>query len=141
VSSDAGLFVTAFGMVTPVGFSGPASCAAMRAGVRQVLETNLWDSTTGQYLCAGKVRLPQSWTGTERLAELVSPAIHECFAAASDPPERIPLIICVSALSRLGRPSDNSRSSGETVEGFVASLIWCHCTRSGIRCISPSTRS
>jgi 3-oxoacyl-[acyl-carrier-protein] synthase-1 len=88
----------------------------MRAGVRQVLETNLWDSTTGQYLCAGKVRLPQSWTGTERLAELVSPAIHECFAAASDPPERIPLIICVSALSRLGRPSDIDDVILEAVE-------------------------
>ena len=102
--AGSGLCVTAFGMVTSVGFNGAATCAAMRAGIRQVVETNLWDAATGQYLSAGKVRLPQWWTGTGKLAELASPAIQECLTAAPLPTDQIPLLLCVSARSRPARP-------------------------------------
>lgn len=94
------LAVTAAGMVTPVGFNCAASCAAMRAGIRDVRETNLWDAEAGEYLAAGRVMLPQWWLGTGKLAELVSPAIHECFAATSVPREDIPVLLGVCSQSR-----------------------------------------
>jgi 3-oxoacyl-[acyl-carrier-protein] synthase-1 len=52
------LAIKASGMVTSVGFNAPATCAAIRAGIRNVNETNLWDAESGSYLAAGKVDLP-----------------------------------------------------------------------------------
>ena len=95
------LSVQAIGMVTTVGFNAPASCAAIRAGVRNVQETNLWDAETGEYLAAGRVLLPQWWIGTGKLAELVAPAIHECLEAAQPvPPTEIPILLGVSSPDR-----------------------------------------
>jgi 3-oxoacyl-[acyl-carrier-protein] synthase-1 len=95
------LSVKAIGMVTSVGFNAPASCAAMRAGIRNVNETNLWDAESGTYLAAGKVSLPHWWIGLGKLAELVAPAIHECLLAARPvPPDEIPLLVGVAAPDR-----------------------------------------
>jgi 3-oxoacyl-[acyl-carrier-protein] synthase I len=76
------LAVTASGMVTPVGFNARSSLAALRAGIRNVHEVNLWDGECGEYLAAGKVPLPQWWVGVGKLAELAAPAIRECLQAA-----------------------------------------------------------
>jgi len=76
------LSIKAAGMVTCVGFNAESSCAAMRAGIRNVVETNLWDKYSGTYLPAGRVALPHWWVGVGKLADLVAPAIEECFAAA-----------------------------------------------------------
>ena len=100
------LAVTAHGMVTSVGFNGRSSCAAIRSGIRNVVQVNLWDRETGQYLSAGKVPLPQWWVGASKLAELVSPAIRECFDAAPVAPQEIPVLLGVCAPSRLGRFSE-----------------------------------
>jgi 3-oxoacyl-[acyl-carrier-protein] synthase-1 len=102
-AASSGLAVTAWGMVTSVGFNGRSSCAAMRAGIRNVVEANLWDATTGTYLSAGKVSLPQWWVGTGKLAELVTPAIRECLDAVSVPPDEIPILLGVCSRSRPGR--------------------------------------
>lgn len=84
-------------MVTTVGFNSAASCAAIRAGIRNVYQTNLWDAESGEYLAAGRVPLPHWWIGLGKLAELVSPAIHECLEAA--PPlqgANIPILLGLS---------------------------------------------
>ncbi len=95
------LAVKASGMVTPVGFNAPASLAAMRAGIRNVNETNLWDAESGEYLAAGRVLLPHWWIGLGKLAELVAPAIHECLVAARPvPPEEIPILLGAAAPDR-----------------------------------------
>lgn len=97
--------VIASGMVTSVGFNSAASCAAMRAGIRNVNETNLWDAESGEMLAAGRVLLPQWWTGTGKLAELVVPAINECLLAVPlVPPTQIPLFLGVSCPARPCRP-------------------------------------
>ncbi len=96
-----GLAVKCAGMVTSVGFNAPASCAALRAGIREVTRTNLWDAETGTYLAAGKVPLPQWWVGVGKLADLVAPAIQECLSASgSIRPEEIPILIGVAPPSR-----------------------------------------
>jgi 3-oxoacyl-[acyl-carrier-protein] synthase-1 len=93
--------VIASGLVTSVGFNGQASCAAMRARIRQVGVTNLWDAQSGDYLAAGRVQLPHWWVGVGKLAELVAPAIEECVRAADPvPPTEIPILLCVPAAQR-----------------------------------------
>jgi 3-oxoacyl-[acyl-carrier-protein] synthase-1 len=93
--------VTAVGMVTPVGLNAPASLAAMRAGIRNVKETNLWDAESGTYLAAGKVPLPQWWVGVGKLADLVAPAILECMEAAKPvTPHEIPVLLGIAPPDR-----------------------------------------
>lgn len=93
--------VKASGMVTAVGFNALASCAAMRAGIDGLRETNLWDAESGTYLKAGRVLLPHWWIGTGKLAELIAPAIQECFAAALPVlPSAIPVLLGVAVPDR-----------------------------------------
>jgi len=95
------LAIKATGMVTPVGFNAPASLAAMRAGIRNVNETNLWDAESGKYLAGGKVPLPQWWVGLGKLADLAAPAILECLTAAKPiPPSNIPVLLGVASPDR-----------------------------------------
>ena len=96
--------VTAAGMVTPVGFNGETSCAAMRAGIDAFAEENLWDDEAGEYLKAAKVHLPQWWEGLGKLVDLVAPAIAECMnAARSMSPREIPILLGVAAPCRMPR--------------------------------------
>src|SRR5262249_29249438 len=95
------LAIKASGMVTAVGFNAPASLAAMRAGIRNVNQTNLWDPHSGKFLAAGKVALPHWWAGLGKLAELAAPAIHECVIAAEPvPPREIPVLLGVAPPDR-----------------------------------------
>jgi 3-oxoacyl-[acyl-carrier-protein] synthase-1 len=88
-------------MVTAVGFNAATSLAAMRAGIRNVNETNLWDAESGEFLPAGRVFLPHWWVGIGKLAELVSPAIYECLVAAEPIQSiEIPVLLGVSCLDR-----------------------------------------
>jgi 3-oxoacyl-[acyl-carrier-protein] synthase-1 len=88
-------------MVTAVGFNSPASCAAIRARIRNVKETNLWDPESGTYLAAGRVLLQHWWVGIGKLAELAAPAILECFEAARPiRPEEIPVLLGVASSDR-----------------------------------------
>jgi len=95
-----GVAITAGGLVTAVGFNATASCAAIRAGIRGVRETNLFDPGSGEPVPAGKVDLPQWSEGTEKLADLVAPAIGECLIAANEEPERIPILLGVHGSDR-----------------------------------------
>jgi 3-oxoacyl-[acyl-carrier-protein] synthase-1 len=94
-------------MVTSVGFNSAASCAAIRAGIRNVNQTNLWDPESGTDLTAGRVLLPQWWIGVGHLADLVAPAIWECIQAASPvPAESIPVLLGTSSPERPFRLKD-----------------------------------
>jgi 3-oxoacyl-[acyl-carrier-protein] synthase I len=95
------LAIKASGIVAAVGFNSPAACAAMRAGIRNVNVTNLWDPESGAYLAAGRVLLPHWWVGLGKLAELVAPAISECLTAGRPTPAaNIPVLLGVSAKNR-----------------------------------------
>lgn len=93
--------IKASGMVTAVGFNSASNCAGMRAAIRNVNETNLWDAESGTYLSAGRVLLPHWWVGLGKLAELVAPAINECLDAAKPiPATSIPVLLGVSSSDR-----------------------------------------
>jgi 3-oxoacyl-[acyl-carrier-protein] synthase I len=101
------LAIKSSGMVTAVGLNAPASLAAMRAGIRNVNVTNIWDPESGTYLAAGKVPLPQWWTGLGKLADLAAPALGECFEAAKPVPARnIPVLLGVAPPDRPFRLPD-----------------------------------
>jgi 3-oxoacyl-[acyl-carrier-protein] synthase-1 len=112
------LAITASGMVTAVGFNAPASLAALRAGIRNVNETNLWDPESGTYLPAGKVPLPHWWVGVGKLAELAAPAIHECLTAAQPVrPSQIPVLLGVAPPDRPCRlPNLDAQILGELAD-------------------------
>lgn len=93
--------IKASGLVTSVGFNAAASLAAMRAGIRNVNENNLWDPYSGTLLSAGRVLLPHWWVGLGKLAELLAPAVQECFEKAlPKAPEQIPVLIGVAPPNR-----------------------------------------
>lgn len=95
------LSVKACGMVTAVGFNAPASLAAIRAGIRNVKETNLWDAESGEFLAGGRVLIPHWWVGLGKLAELIAPAINECLVSAQPiPATEIPIMLGVAAPDR-----------------------------------------
>lgn len=98
--------VLASGLVTCGGFNAPATLAALRAGVRAIRETNLWDATAGEYIAAGKVDLPQWWIGSGKWAELVAPAIAECLqAAAPVAAQDIPVMLVLPTTDRPHLPA------------------------------------
>jgi 3-oxoacyl-[acyl-carrier-protein] synthase-1 len=95
------LAIRASGMVTAVGFNAETTCAALRAGIRNVAQTNLWDPLSATLLPAGKVPLPQWSPGIEKLADLAAAAIYQCFeAAAPTPPGDIPVLLGIAPLER-----------------------------------------
>jgi 3-oxoacyl-[acyl-carrier-protein] synthase-1 len=111
------LAIQASGMVTAIGFNAPASCAAMRAGIRGAKETGLWDAESGEYVVGGRVALPHWWDSVEKLADLVVPAILECLAAARPVPGRqIPILLGAPPADRPCRP----RGLDEALLGEVA---------------------
>jgi 3-oxoacyl-[acyl-carrier-protein] synthase I len=97
------LAVLRTGLVTAVGLSSPAACAAIRARVTQTQQTRFIDQS-GEWINASSVPLEEPWRGGHKLAAMASMAITECL---SDTPRQdwssIPLWLCVAEKSRPGR--------------------------------------
>lgn len=99
--------IKASGMVTSVGFNAASSCAAIRAGISGVNEAKLWDSSTGEYLQAGRPETPQWWEGPDMLAELATPSIIECLESIPQvDPNSIPVFVLLCAPTRPHRDPD-----------------------------------
>ena len=103
-STVAAVSVVGSGLVTAVGFNSAATCAAMRAGIRNVSSSNFWHAQSGTFIGVGRVPLPHWWEAPEVLGDLVTPAILECLDAASSvPPSEIPVLLGIPGSDRLGR--------------------------------------
>lgn len=91
------------GLVTSVGLSAPAACAAIRAGLSNPSTTRFFDPD-GKWIKAHQVPLAQPWCGLVRLAKMASMAIAESLANVpkEEWPE-IPLLLCVAEQERPGR--------------------------------------
>jgi 3-oxoacyl-[acyl-carrier-protein] synthase I len=99
--------ILAVGMVTGVGLSAAASCAAIRCGLNDFNETAFID-TSGDRIIASEVLLDEPWRGTTRLAKMAAAAIRECLDASPDGrpvPSDIPLVLVVAEEDRPGRLS------------------------------------
>jgi 3-oxoacyl-[acyl-carrier-protein] synthase-1 len=99
-----GLAILASGMVTSVGLSAPATCAAIRCGLDNNQETRFMDQS-GEWISAAMVPLEQPWRGLAKLKHMVVSAIRECLSVldADIPTTMIPLFLCVAEENRPGR--------------------------------------
>lgn len=95
--------ILASGMVTGVGFTAPATCAAIRCAVSNFTETRFMDQG-GEWIIGSQVPLEEPWRGRTKLVKMVTPAIKECLASLEGTPTvRVPLFLCVAEPGRPGR--------------------------------------
>ena len=95
--------VTGAGLVTSVGLSAPAACAAIRAATTNHTETR-FISAAGEWIIAAQVELEQPWRGREKLAQMAALAVEECLSTGEPPePGTLPLLLCVAEKDRPGR--------------------------------------
>lgn len=95
--------VRSIGLVTSVGLSAPAACAAMRCKLTNPSETRFKDAA-GEWIMGHGVALQRPWRGLTKLVKMAALAIDECLVAVP-PAERadIPLLLCVAERERPGR--------------------------------------
>ena len=97
------LAIRGTGLVTSVGLSAPAACAAIRAKLTNPSQTR-FIGPEGEWIKAHQVPLSQPWRGLERLAHMAAMAIEECLAKVPvDEWPQIPLLLCVAEQDRPGR--------------------------------------
>ena len=91
------------GLVTSVGLTAPASCAAFRAKLTNPTETRFIDSG-GEWIMAHQVALEQPWRGLTKLAKMAALAIDEALEGIPKAEwSQLPLILCVAEKERPGR--------------------------------------
>jgi 3-oxoacyl-[acyl-carrier-protein] synthase I len=90
-------------LVTSVGLTAPATCAALRAKVTNPTETRVIDSN-GEWVLAHQVTLDQPWRGLTKLAKMAAMVIEEALEDMLKENWRsIPLLLCVAEPERPGR--------------------------------------
>jgi len=90
------------GMVTGVGLSAAASCAAIRVGLTGFVETRFMFD--GEWLIGCPVSLEHPWRGREKALRMLSSAIGECLGSALGlATDDLPLLLCVAEPTRPGR--------------------------------------
>lgn len=91
------------GLVTSVGLSAPATCAAIRAKISNPTETRFIGSD-GEWIMAHQVQLEKPWRGRTKLAKMAAMAIAECLEGVERREwGKIPLLLCVAEANRPGR--------------------------------------
>lgn len=91
------------GLVTAVGLSAPASCAAFRAKISNPSETRFIDGA-GQWIMAHQVALDQPWRGLAKLAQMAALAVEEALQHLPRTRwSRLPMVLCVAEPDRPGR--------------------------------------
>src|SRR5262245_5353052 len=95
--------IKAAGLVTSVGLSAPASCAAIRAKLSNSIETAFMNRLA-ERIVGHEVPLEIPWRGRYRLIHLAALAVEECTADLR--PEQlasVPIFLCVAETGRPGR--------------------------------------
>lgn len=101
------LAITGSGMVSGVGLSAPASCAAIRGAISNFQETRFMDSD-GEWIIGSEVPLEQPWRGKAKLLKMAALAIKECLEGNKQiNSESTPLLLCLSEYERHGRVIDD----------------------------------
>ncbi|MBK5964164.1 3-oxoacyl-ACP synthase [Thiocystis minor] len=91
------------GLVTSVGLSAPAACAAIRAKIGNPTETRFMGND-GEWIMAHQVPLEQPWRGLTKLVKMAAMAIAECLdQIPHESWSGIPLLLCVAERERPGR--------------------------------------
>lgn len=91
------------GMVSSVGLTAAATCAAIRAKVTNPSQTG-FVAGDGEFIMGHAVPLEQPWRGIEKLARMAALAMEEALIGMERREcERIPLVLCIAEKSRPGR--------------------------------------
>lgn len=99
--------ITATGLVTGVGLSAPATCAAIRCAIDNFQETRYMDSG-GEWILGCEVPFDKPWLGRTKLLKMAAAAINEVIQDNTDiDPEQTPLLLCLAEHSRPGRIIDD----------------------------------
>jgi 3-oxoacyl-[acyl-carrier-protein] synthase-1 len=110
------------GMMTGVGLTAEASCAAIRCAIDNFRETR-FIARGGEWIIGSEVPLEEPWRGIPKLARLLAGPLRECLDLIPDvPPESIPVILCVAEEDRPGR-----------LEGLGNPLFFEACELLGVR--------
>ena len=91
------------GLVTSIGRTAAATCAALRAGATNPTETRFM-GRDGQWIMAHQVAMEHPWSGRVKLVKLAASAIVECLQPLQpEKCEGLPLLLCVAEMERPGR--------------------------------------
>lgn len=105
------------GLVTSVGLSAPASCAAFRAKISNPTETRFIDSG-GEWIMAHQVSLEQPWRGLTKLAKMAAMAIEEALQGIPKADwSNLPMLLCVAEAERPGRTPGLDEQLFELIQG------------------------
>lgn len=94
--------VQACGMVSAIGLSAAASCAAIRCALDNFRETRFMDQG-GEWIQGAEVELEQPWRGLPKLIRMAARAIDDCLDGQTLNIQTVPVILCVAEKSRQGR--------------------------------------
>lgn len=109
--------ILATGMVSPVGYTAEAACAAMRAGISKFDELPYVHSTGETIVGSAVVGLHHDFEDEARINELLVGALQDCLADVPDlNVGRIPLLI---GLAESGRPG----GCAERADSILAELL------------------
>ena len=98
------------GMMTGVGLTAEASCAAIRCGIDNFQETRFMGDG-GEWLLGCEVPLEQPWRGQTKLVKMLAGPLRECLDLIPEvPPREIPLLLNLAERDRPGRLDGLSNS-------------------------------
>lgn len=107
------------GMMTSVGLTAPAVCAAIRARTDGFAETR-YVGTRGGWVIGAEVPLHEPCYGARRMARLAAGPVAECLTAVAGLRlAEVPLFLCVAEEDRPGR----LEGLGDELLGTVATLL------------------
>lgn len=97
------LAITATGLVTGVGLSAPATCAAIRSAIDNFQETRFMDKG-GEWILGCEVPMEKPWRGRTKLIKMAAAAISEILQSRPEiKTAETPLLLCLAEHSRPGR--------------------------------------
>jgi 3-oxoacyl-[acyl-carrier-protein] synthase I len=100
---SAPLAIVNTGLISAVGLSAPAACAAIRAGIANSSESSFVNAA-GERIVAHQVPFEHPWRGLAKLAKMAAAAIEEALRQIPRKEwQRIPLVLCVAEQDRPGR--------------------------------------
>ena len=98
------------GMMTGVGLTAEASCAAIRCGIDNFQETRFMGDG-GEWLLGCEVPLEQPWRGQAKLVKMLAGPLRECLDLVPGvPPRDVPLLLNLAERDRPGRLDGLSNS-------------------------------
>jgi 3-oxoacyl-[acyl-carrier-protein] synthase I len=113
------------GLVSGVGLTAEACCAAIRCGINNFQQTR-FIGDDGEWLVGSPVDLQEPCHGMARLAKMAARAVAECLATAGDKPEQVPVLACIAETDRPGRFEHLARVLLEDIEREIGARLHPH---------------